>query len=555
MITNSFDLKEEQFYQLPLNERKLHLLSKIVAEGGLDEKLKSIKTKISEYKDLVSVLELDSEITELLQTIQKTKFSNGFHFDVDDYQFLSGDCKTILKEIKSFFSDTLVWNITKSQFELIYSSTSSFLEERYLIISSFELDKTEFCELLEFLVSDISLDNFYQKFEGSILKHIKKRLITGYKDKDFNCQYLNYTVQTPEECLVELTNQIEIDFKRYSNIDFDLFINKQTPIPMVKVVIPILKEKFETDKSTIPFVFYCSHETIQLFCDPGKMSYKERFDLTVEVLQKNLQKEGFDKVKCEKFFKLLFISPKDIFNYLLDDKKLQEYLKWVVKRDVNVLNNKTQPPRPETISDEEVSDFDKLLILMNLFHIKLQDLSIFKEISSNRFNDFSEKITISPVLFSGIEDSRMKRYSTLGTIQLLVGLFSNLTIDFDIYFTERNSTSIKKFFSDTLLKTYWDFIKDVKWIQDDKQESGIINLNFNIKHSFESKKEIEELEHTLSKFDKVANLSLPVTVTVGYKPQVVMKAKSESQKFDKISDYFNAYHYENTATINTIFCG
>lgn len=555
MITNSFDLNEEQFYQLPLNERKLHLLSKIVTEGGLDNKLKSMRAKISEYKELVSILELDSQITELIQTIQKKKFSNGFYFDVDDYRFLSSDGKTILKEIKSFFSDTLVWNITKSQFELIYSSTSSFLEERYLIISSFELDKTEFCELLEFLVGDISLDNCYQKFDGSILKHIKKRLITGYKDKDFNCQYLNYTVQTPEECLVELTNQIETDFKRYSNIDFDLFVNKQTPIPMVKVVIPILKERFETDKSTIPFVFYCSHETIELFCDPGKMNYKERFDLVIEVLQKNLQTEGFDKVKCEKFFKLLFISPKDIFNYLLDDKKLQEYLKWVVKRDVNILNNKTQPPHPETISDKEASDFDKLLILMNLFNIKLQDLSIFKRISSDVFNDFSEKITISPVLFSGVEDSRMKRYSIFGSIQLLAGLFSNIMIDFDIYFTERNPTSIKKFFNDTLLKTYWDFTKDVKWIQDTKKESGIINLNFNIKHSFESKKEIEELEHTLSKFDKVTNLSLPVTVTVSYKPQVVMKAKSECQKFDKISDYFNGYHYKNTATINTIFCG
>lgn len=527
----------------------------MVTEGGLDNKLKSMRAKISEYKELVSILELDSQITELIQTIQKKKFSNGFYFDVDDYRFLSSDGKTILKEIKSFFSDTLVWNITKSQFELIYSSTSSFLEERYLIISSFELDKTEFCELLEFLVGDISLDNCYQKFDGSILKHIKKRLITGYKDKDFNCQYLNYTVQTPEECLVELTNQIETDFKRYSNIDFDLFVNKQTPIPMVKVVIPILKERFETDKSTIPFVFYCSHETIELFCDPGKMNYKERFDLVIEVLQKNLQTEGFDKVKCEKFFKLLFISPKDIFNYLLDDKKLQEYLKWVVKRDVNILNNKTQPPHPETISDKEASDFDKLLILMNLFNIKLQDLSIFKRISSDVFNDFSEKITISPVLFSGVEDSRMKRYSIFGSIQLLAGLFSNIMIDFDIYFTERNPTSIKKFFNDTLLKTYWDFTKDVKWIQDTKKESGIINLNFNIKHSFESKKEIEELEHTLSKFDKVTNLSLPVTVTVSYKPQVVMKAKSECQKFDKISDYFNGYHYENTATINTIFCG
>ena len=183
MITNSFDLKEEQFYKLPLNERKLHLLSKIVAEGGLDNKLKSMRTKISEYKELVSILELDSQITELLQVIQKRKFSDEFYFDVDDYRFLSSDCKTILKEIKSFFSDTLVWNITKSQFELIYSSTSSFLEERYLIISSFELDKTEFCELLEFLVGDISLDNCYQKFEGSILKHIKKRLITGYEGK------------------------------------------------------------------------------------------------------------------------------------------------------------------------------------------------------------------------------------------------------------------------------------------------------------------------------------------------------------------------------------
>ena len=157
MITNSFDLKEEQFYKLPLNERKLHLLSKIVAEGGLDNKLKSMRAKISEYKELVSILELDSQITELLQVIQKKKFSNGFYFDVDDYRFLSSDCKTILKEIKSFFSDTLVWNITKSQFELIYSSTSSFLEERYLIISSFELDKTEFCELLEFLVGKLAV--------------------------------------------------------------------------------------------------------------------------------------------------------------------------------------------------------------------------------------------------------------------------------------------------------------------------------------------------------------------------------------------------------------
>ena len=157
MITNSFDLNEEQFYKLPLNERKLHLLSKVVAEGKLDEKLKSMRTKISEYKELVSVLELDSQITELIQTIQKMKFSNGFYFDVDDYRFLSSDCKTILKEIESFFSDTLVWNITKSQFELIYSSTSSFLEERYLIISSFELDKTEFCELLEFLVGKLAV--------------------------------------------------------------------------------------------------------------------------------------------------------------------------------------------------------------------------------------------------------------------------------------------------------------------------------------------------------------------------------------------------------------
>jgi hypothetical protein len=160
LITNSFDLKEEQFYKLPLNERKSHLLSKIVAEGGLDEKLNSMRSKISEYKELVSVLELDSQITELIQTIQtiqKMKFSNGFYFDVDDYPFLSSDCKTILKEIKSFFSDTLVWNITKSKFELIYSSTSSFLEERYLIISSFELDKTEFCELLEFLVGKLAV--------------------------------------------------------------------------------------------------------------------------------------------------------------------------------------------------------------------------------------------------------------------------------------------------------------------------------------------------------------------------------------------------------------
>lgn len=157
MITNSFDLKEEQFYKLPLNERKSYLLSKIVAEGGLDEKLNSMRSKISEYKELVSVLELDSQITELIQTIQKMKFSNGFYFDVDDYSFLSSDCKTILKEIKSFFSDTLVWNITKSKFELIYSSTSSFLEERYLIISSFELDKTEFCELLEFLVGKLAV--------------------------------------------------------------------------------------------------------------------------------------------------------------------------------------------------------------------------------------------------------------------------------------------------------------------------------------------------------------------------------------------------------------
>lgn len=59
--------------------------------------------------------------------------------------------------------------------------------------------------------------------------------------------------------------------------------------------------------------------------------------------------------------------------------------------------------------------------------------------------------------------------------------------------------------------------------------------------------------HLLSKI--VAEGGLDVTVTVSYKPQVVMKAKSECQKFDKISDYFNGYHYENTATINTIFCG
>ena len=174
MITNSFDLKEEQFYKLPLNERKLHLLSKIVAEGGLDEKLNSMRSKISEYKELVSVLELDSQITELIQTIQKMKFSNGFYFDVDDYPFLSSDCKTILKEIKSFFSDTLVWNITKSKFELIYSSTSSFLEERYLIISSFELDKTEFCELLEFLVGKLAVyTNVKKKYETiSVFLHL-----------------------------------------------------------------------------------------------------------------------------------------------------------------------------------------------------------------------------------------------------------------------------------------------------------------------------------------------------------------------------------------------
>ena len=137
-------------------------------------------------------------------------------------------------------------------------------------------------------------------------------MITGYEGKDFNCQYLNYTVQTPEECLVELTNQIETDFKRYSNIDFDLFVDKQTPIPMVKVVIPILKERFETDKSTIPFVFYCSHETIELFCDPGKMNYKERFNLTVEVLQKIYEQKTLTKLNV-KSFSSCYLSHQKIF--------------------------------------------------------------------------------------------------------------------------------------------------------------------------------------------------------------------------------------------------
>ena len=243
MITNSFDLNEEHFYKLPLNERKLHLLSKIVAEGGLDEKLKSMRTKISEYKELVSVLELDSQITELIQTIQKKKFSGDFYFDVEDFGFLSEECQSILNEIKSVFgADSLVWNITNSQFELVYTVTSDFYRERYLLISeSVKMTKIEFCDWLKFLLNQISLDDFYHLFEEFILERVKKRLIIEYSEKDSQNHYLNYTVQTPEECLDELVRKIQNDIEKYSQIDFDLFYDKQRFIPMAEIASPILK--------------------------------------------------------------------------------------------------------------------------------------------------------------------------------------------------------------------------------------------------------------------------------------------------------------------------
>lgn len=555
MITNSFDLNEEQFYKLPLNERKLHLLSKIVTEGGLDEKLKSMRAKISEYKELVSVLELDSQITELIQTIQKKKFSNGFYFDVDDYRFLSSDGKTILKEIKSFFSDTLVWNITKSQFELVYTATSDFYRERYLLISeSVKMTKIEFCDWLKFLLNQISLDDFYHLFEEFILERVKKRLIIEYSEKDSQNYYLNYTVQTPEECLDELVRKIQNDIERYSQIDFDLFYDKQRFIPMAEIASPILKERFEKDKTTIPFAFYCSDETIKLFCEPSKMSYQERFNLAVEVIQANLTSEKFKKVHCENFLELLLISPEDIFNHLLVNKKLQEYIGWIVKRDISVLNGETKPPHPETISEEYANYFDKLLLLMSSFNIKLQDLPIFKEISNNIFERFEQKIVLSPKIILEKADYSHRVNSTgdsiFYTLQRLIEVFSNITINLEIHFTEKDTTSIGKFFSKFLLGKCLDF---VKWSQKIKESSGTVNLSFTINHSFESKKEIQKFENTLSKFDKAVNLSLPATVTVGYKPRVMMKAISESQKIDPISEYFKYSYYNGTATINTVF--
>ena len=556
MITNSFDLNEEQFYKLPLNERKLHLLSKIVAEGGLDEKLKSMRTKISEYKELVSVLELDSEITKLLQIIQKKKFSDGFYFDAEDFSFLSEECQSILNEIKSLFGvDTLVWNITNSQFELVYAGTSDFYRERYLLISeSVKMNKIEFCDWLKFLLNQISLDDFCLLFETFILERVKKRLIIEYSEKDSQNHYLNYTVQTPEECLDELVEKIQNDIERYSKIDFDLLYDKQKFIPMVEIASPILKERFEKDKTTIPFSFYCSDETIKLFCEPSKMSYKERFNLAVEVIQVNLTSEKFKKVHCENFLELLFISPEDIFNYLLTNKKLQEYIGWILERDISILNGETKLPHPETISEEEASCFDKLLLLMSSFNIRVQDLPIFEEISKNLFEHFEKEIVLSPKIILEKTDYSHRVNSTgdsiFNTLQRLAELYSNININLEIYFTEKDTTSIGKFFSKFLLGKCLDF---VKWSLGYRKPSGTINLNFNINHSFESKKEIQKFENTLSKFDKAVNLYLPATVTVGYKPRVMMKAMSESQKIDQISEYFKYSYYNDTATINTVF--
>lgn len=556
MITNSFDLKEEQFYQLPLNERKLYLLSKIVAEGGLNNKLKSMRAKISEYKELVSILELDSQITELIQTIQKKKFSGDFYFDAEDFGFLSEECQIILNEIKSVFgADSLVWDITNSQFELVYTVTSDFYRERYLLISeSVKMTKIEFCDWLKFLLNQISLDDFYHLFEEFILERVKKRLIIEYSEKDSQNHYLNYTVQTPEECLDELVRKIQNDIERYSQIDFDLFYDKQRFIPMAEIASPILKERFEKNKTAIPFAFYCSDETIKLFCDPSKMSYQERFNLAVEVIQANLTSEKFKKVHCENFLELLLISPEDIFNHLLVNKKLQEYIGWIVKRDISVLNGETKPPHPEIISEEEVNYFDQLLLLMSSFNIKVQDLPTFGEISKNLLENFEREIVLSPKIILEKADYSHRVNSTgdsiFNTLQRLAELYSNININLEIYFTEKDTISIRKFFSKFLLGKCLDF---VKWSLGYRKPSGTINLNFNINHSFESKKEIQEFENTLSKFDKAANLYLPLTVTVGYKPRVMMKAMSESQKNDQISEYFKYSYYNDTATINTVF--
>lgn len=452
---------------------------------------------------------------------------------------------------------SLVWNIINSQFELVYVGTSGFYQERYLLISdSFKIDENEFCECLNFLLGKITIDSFYQKFEGSILKRVKERLIIEYSEKDSKNHFLNYTVQTPEECIVELVDKIQNDLERYSELDFYLSSDKQKLIPMVEAVVPILKENFEKDKTTIPFVFYCSNETIKLFCEPSKMSYKERFDLAIEIIQTNLTSENFGKVYCENLLELLFISPKDTFNHLLGNKKLQKYIGYIIERDIIILNGETKPPHPETISEEEANYFDELLILMNSFHIKIQDLPIFKEISNNV--NFKKEIVLSPKIFLERADYsyrvNLTGESILRAIQPFVEFFSDITINLEIHFTEKDISSIGKFFSKFLLGKCLDFVKELKWYQDNKELPGTINLNFNINHSLENEKDIDKFKNTISKFDKAVNLTLPTTVTgVEYKPKVLMKAKLECQKFEKISDYFNHSFYNDKVNLNTIF--